>query len=58
MNSLMKEFVSNEQRTFKLQIGHAIASSLAGFVAGLIVGLISAVLIYWAVSNSPENQLF
>jgi hypothetical protein len=35
-----KEFISEERRKFKWQLGRAIASSLSGFIAGLVVAAI------------------
>lgn len=34
---LFRDFVSNEDRTYRVRIGHVLASSLSGFVAGVIV---------------------
>jgi hypothetical protein len=42
-----KEFISEERRKFKWQIGRTIASSLSGFLAGLIV----AAILFFAFFN-------
>ncbi len=36
MNSAARDFVSDEQRSFRFKIGHVLASSLSGFIAGAI----------------------
>jgi len=38
--AIKEEFISEEHRSFKWQIGRAIASSLSGFIAGLVVAAI------------------
>jgi hypothetical protein len=40
MKSLKNEFVSNEVKHYKFQIGKTLASSLAGFLAGIATTLI------------------
>ena len=40
MNRVAKEFVSDEVRQYKIQVGHALASGLAGFVAGVVFATI------------------
>lgn len=41
--NILRDFISNEKRDFKVRIGSTIASSLTGFVAGIIV----ASIIWW-----------
>ena len=36
MESVVREFVSDEQKNFKYKLGNALASSLSGFIAGVI----------------------
>jgi len=40
MYNISKEFVSNDPKKFKYQIGKHLATSLAGFIAGFIVASI------------------
>lgn len=40
MKNLKNEFVSNEVKHYKFQLGKTLASSLAGFLAGIITVLI------------------
>ena len=40
MKEILREFISNEKRSYKLKFGKVIASSLAGFVIGAIVATI------------------
>ena len=37
---LLRDFISDEKRTYSFQIGKVMASSLAGFVVGVIVATI------------------
>lgn len=37
MKEILKDFVSNEKRESKWQIGKINASSLSGFIAGIII---------------------
>gem|GEM_PF-1635144 len=34
--SILKEFICEEQKNFKVKIGKLLASSLSGFIAGVI----------------------
>jgi len=36
MDKIARDFVSQESRDFKFQVGRLIASALAGFVAGVV----------------------
>lgn len=40
MAKILREFVSDEKRSYKFRLGRTIASSLAGFVAGAIAASI------------------
>lgn len=40
---ILRDFISNEERDFKVKVGSTIASSLTGFIAGIIV----ASIIWW-----------
>ena len=44
-NNLIREFISEEKRSYKLRLGSIIASSLAGIVCGAILASI-----IWAVA--------
>ncbi len=56
INKLLRDFVSEERRTFKFQIGQVMASSLAGFVIGAVVATIILVTGYVVFMNG--NLLF
>jgi hypothetical protein len=43
---MKNDFVSNEMRQYKFQLGRTIASSLAGFLAGIITTLIIVMSLY------------
>jgi len=55
-NKLLRDFISEEKRPFKFQIGKVIASSLAGFVIGATVATIILVTGYIVFLNG--NLLF
>jgi tetrahydromethanopterin S-methyltransferase subunit B len=40
MNNIIRDFVSQEQREYKVKMGGILASALSGFIAGLIVASI------------------
>jgi tetrahydromethanopterin S-methyltransferase subunit B len=40
MNNITRDFVSQEQREYKIKIGGILASALSGFIAGIIVASI------------------
>ena len=40
VNTIKEEFVSQENKNYKVKIGKIIASSLAGFLAGIAVTII------------------
>ncbi len=40
MNNIASEFVSQEQKEYKVKMGSILASALSGFIAGLIVASI------------------
>jgi hypothetical protein len=40
ISKFMREFISEENRSYKLRIGNTIASSLAGLVCGVIIASI------------------
>ena len=50
-NKFFRDFVSDEKRVFKFQIGKVMASSLAGFVVGAIVATIIFVTAYIVFIN-------
>jgi len=41
-----KDFISEEDRRYKIRIGHRLASSLSGFVAGVIFASIFWVVVF------------
>jgi hypothetical protein len=41
IGSVIREFVSEENRNYKVQIGSTIASSLAGLVTGAVIASIT-----------------
>ncbi|MBI5220549.1 MAG: hypothetical protein HY978_01770 [Candidatus Liptonbacteria bacterium] len=47
MNSAARDFISDEQRSFRFQIGHILASSLSGFIAGAIFASIIWLLAFY-----------
>ena len=51
MNKLLRDFISEEKRVFRFQIGKVIASSLAGFVIGAIAATIVLVTGYIVFAN-------
>jgi hypothetical protein len=56
MNPITQDFVSQEKRTFRLSIGRALASSLAGFIAGMIVASILWTVGIWYVGQLQKIQ--
>lgn len=40
MNNVTRDFVSQEQREYKVKVGGILASALSGFIAGVIVASI------------------
>ncbi len=40
MNTITRDFISNEKRDFKFRIGNTLASALSGFIAGAIAAII------------------
>jgi hypothetical protein len=57
MNSLSRDFISNEQRDFKFQIGKTIASSLSGFIAGVFATLIFLAILSYLLKVTVEIGL-
>jgi hypothetical protein len=57
MNSLSRDFISNEQRDFKFQIGKTIASSLSGFTAGVFATLIFLAILSYLLKVTVEIGL-
>ena len=53
MNKILRDFISEEHREFKIKIGKLLASSLAGFVAGVIVTSIFLAVILFFARHSP-----
>ncbi len=47
MNNIVREFISQESRKFKFQLGHHLASSLSGFVAGVVAASIVWITSIW-----------
>ena len=56
INKLLKDFVSEEKKIFKFQIGKVIASSLTGFVIGALTATI--ILVTGYVVFTSETGLF
>ena len=50
-NKFLRDFISDEKRVFRFQIGKIIASSLAGFVVGAISATIVLVTGYVLFAN-------
>ena len=50
-NKFLRDFISNEKRVFRFQVGKIIASSLAGFVVGAISATIVLVTGYIIFAN-------
>jgi len=40
IENLKEEFISHEQRNYKLKLGKVLASSLSGVIAGIIITMI------------------
>lgn len=40
MNDLKEEFISHEQKDYKIRLGKVLASSLSGVIAGVIITMI------------------
>ena len=51
INKFLRDFISEEKRVFRFQIGKVIASSLAGFVIGAICATIVLVTGYIVFAN-------
>jgi len=51
MNNIERDFISEENRQFKWQMGYTVASSLSGFIAGLIV---SGIIIFTFFTVIPK----
>jgi dolichol kinase len=47
INSLTRDFISEEQRQFKFKIGKTLASSLSGFIAGVIFSSIFWIIFFY-----------
>ncbi len=50
MNKVIKDFVSEEEKSYKFRLGTLIASSLSGFIAGMVV----ASALIWVLLNYFE----
>jgi hypothetical protein len=55
MEKLLRDFVSNEQRTYNFRLGQVVASALTGFLAGLISASIIWMLALYYVNNFILN---
>lgn len=53
MNSLSRDFISEEQREYRFKVGRTIGSALAGFVVGVICASI-----IWALGIDYLSELF
>ncbi|MFA5392221.1 MAG: hypothetical protein WC306_00800 [Candidatus Paceibacterota bacterium] len=49
MNTLSRDFVSDEQRQYKFKIGKTLASSLSGFIAGIIFASIFWIVMFYFI---------
>ena len=56
INKLLKDFVSDEKKIFKFQIGKVMASSLTGFVVGALIATI--ILVTGYIVFTSEACLF
>jgi hypothetical protein len=59
MNSITKDFISDESRKFRFKIGRYLASSLAGFVVGVVAASIVWLAGAWYTSqlqHLPQNS--
>jgi hypothetical protein len=52
--NFMREFVSNEKRNYRMQIGSTLASSLAGVVCGAVM---ASIIWYIAFQYTIETLL-
>ena len=50
-NKFLRDFISDEKRTYSFQLGKIMASSLAGFVVGVIAATIVLVTGYIVFVN-------
>ena len=57
LNSLARDFISEEQREFKFKIGKTLASALSGFIAGVIFSSIFWIMIFYFFKASIEIGL-
>lgn len=51
METIIKDFVSDDPRQYRMRIGRVVASSLSGFIAGMIGGGV-AVWVYLLTKTS------
>ncbi|MCX6721216.1 MAG: hypothetical protein NT026_01280 [Candidatus Staskawiczbacteria bacterium] len=51
IRNFFREFVSEENRPFRVRLGYTLASSLAGLVAGVII---SSIIWYQALNYAVE----
>jgi hypothetical protein len=56
MNPITQDFVSQENRTFRLRIGRVLASALTGFIAGVIVASILWIVGIWYLGQLQKIQ--
>ena len=50
-NKILRDFVSEEKRSFRFQLGKVVASSLTGFIVGAITATIILVTGYIVFSS-------
>jgi len=53
MNNITRDFVSQEQREYKIKIGGILASALSGFIAGIIVASLIWMVAFRFLSAQP-----
>lgn len=56
LDSLSRDFISEEQREFKFKIGKTLASSLSGFIAGVIFTSIFWMIIFYFLKVSTQLE--
>jgi hypothetical protein len=54
LDSLSRDFISEEQRQFKFKIGKTLASALSGFIAGVIFTSIFWIIIFYFFKTSIQ----
>ena len=56
LDSLSRDFISEEQREFKFKIGKTLVSALSGFIAGVIFTSIFWIMIFYFLKVSTQLE--